>query len=194
VGAPAAGVWLLPGLDRQTRAAAAGQPAGKASKGGSKAADGSVPGFGQLHPRSQGVVTLGTIYSSSLFPGRAPEGEILLLNYIGGATNRKITEMSQEDLVAQVDKDLRTMLLKPDAPGPRTVGVRVWPRAIPQFNVGHLDTLEQAKQGLEQAGLGGMMLGGNYVSGVVLGKCVESGYDFAREVADYLKTKAPAAV
>ncbi len=38
----------------------------------------------------------------------------------------------------QVDKDLRTMLIKPDAPAPKTVGVRVWPRAIPQFNLGHL--------------------------------------------------------
>lgn len=42
----------------------------------------------------------------------------------------------------QVDKDLRTMLVKPDALAPQMVGVRVWPRAIPQFNVGHLDTLE----------------------------------------------------
>lgn len=157
----------------------------------------------------QGVTTLGTIYSSSLFPGRCPSGEMLLLNYIGGATNRgvaqvggslrpllqlpasslhacahgsrckrsktvrlralactgapphaadahahcpaclavaHITQASTEELVAQVDKDLRTMLLKPDAPAPRVVGVRVWPRAIPQFNVGHGDTLDAAKQ------------------------------------------------
>jgi oxygen-dependent protoporphyrinogen oxidase len=57
-----------------------------------------------------------------------------------------LLQASQEELVAQVDKDLRTMLLKPEAPQPRVVGVRVWPRAIPQFNVGHLDTLDEAKQ------------------------------------------------
>jgi len=39
----------------------------------------------------------------------------------------------------QVDKDLRVMLLKPDAPRPNIVGIRVWPRAIPQFNIGHQD-------------------------------------------------------
>ena len=42
----------------------------------------------------------------------------------------------------QVDKDLREMLLTQKAPQPKDVGVRCWPRAIPQFNVGHLDQLE----------------------------------------------------
>lgn len=67
-----------------------------------KAEDGSVPGFGQLHPRTQGVTTLGTIYSSSLFPERCPPGMFLMLNYIGGATNRGILQQSKEDIVAQV--------------------------------------------------------------------------------------------
>jgi protoporphyrinogen/coproporphyrinogen III oxidase len=152
--------------------------------------DGSLAGFGQLHPRSQGVVTLGTIYSSSLFPGRCPEDEVLLLNYIGGATNRGIKEMSDDVLVEQVDRDLRSMLIKPDAPKPRKVGVRVWPRAIPQFNVGHGELLSKAKGALaKEAGWdeATFHLGGNYVSGVALGKCVEYGYKFADQVAEGLK-------
>ncbi|KAG2482726.1 hypothetical protein HYH03_018357 [Edaphochlamys debaryana] len=157
-----------------------------------RAADGSVPGFGQLHPRTQGVTTLGTIYSSSLFPGRAPSGEILLLNYIGGTTNRGIVNQTKEQLVEQVDKDLRTMLLRPDAPKPRTVGVRVWPRAIPQFNIGHLDLLDTARSALDAKGWRGVFLGGNYVSGVALGKVVEYGYESAAALAAHL-AKQPAA-
>lgn len=42
----------------------------------------------------------------------------------------------------QVDKDLRVMLVKPDAPPPKTVDVTVWPKAIPQFNLHHLDQVQ----------------------------------------------------
>lgn len=42
----------------------------------------------------------------------------------------------------QVDKDLREMLIKKDAPKPKLIGLRIWPKAIPQFNVGHQDLLE----------------------------------------------------
>ena len=45
-------------------------------------------------------------------------------------------------LHVQVDKDLRVMLVKPDAPPPKTVDVTVWPRAIPQFNLHHLDQVQ----------------------------------------------------
>ena len=147
------------------------------------AATGGLPGFGQLHPRTQGITTLGTIYSSSLFPGRAPAGYQELLCYIGGATNRGIVDQGDDAIVAQVDKDLRAMLVSPDAPPPRKIGVRVWPRAIPQFNVGHLDEVARAKAALSGAGLGGVLLGGNYVAGVALGKCVEYGYEFAKQAA-----------
>ncbi|KAJ4825572.1 Protoporphyrinogen oxidase 1, chloroplastic [Turnera subulata] len=148
--------------------------------------DGELKGFGQLHPRSQGVETLGTIYSSSLFPNRAPPGRILLLNYIGGATNTGIVSKTQSELVQAVDRDLRKMLINPNTEDPLVLGVRVWPQAIPQFLVGHLDILETARNAIKDKGLQGLFLGGNYVSGVALGRCVEGAYEAAAEVTDFL--------
>ncbi|CAN4106544.1 unnamed protein product [Withania somnifera] len=152
--------------------------------------DGELKGFGQLHPRSQGVETLGTIYSSSLFPNRAPNGRVLLLNYIGGATNPGILSKTESQLVEAVDRDLRKMLIKPKAEDPLVTGVRVWPQAIPQFLVGHLDTLDTAKAALRDNGLEGLFLGGNYVSGVALGRCVEGAYEIASEVTGFLSQHA----
>lgn len=84
----------------------------------------------------------------------------------------------------QVDIDLRQMLVKDDAPAPVKVGYRCWPRAIPQFNIGHLEQLDAAKKSLVEAGMDKVVLGGNYVSGVALGKVVEFGYgEFADDVA-----------
>ena len=42
----------------------------------------------------------------------------------------------------QVDRDLRVMLVKPDAPAPKTIDVTVWRKAIPQFNIHHLDDVQ----------------------------------------------------
>lgn len=155
-------------------------------------AEGKIPGFGQLHPRSQGVTTLGTIYSSSLFPGRCPEGQQLLLNYIGGAKNRGIVDQSDEEIAAQVDTDLRKegMPLRDDAPSPTIVGIRVWPRAIPQFNIGHQAKVDSAKEALQAADFDGVHLGGNYVCGVALGKCVEYSWEYAANIAGYVQSKA----
>lgn len=152
--------------------------------------NGELKGFGQLHPRSQGVETLGTIYSSSLFPDRAPAGRVLLLNYIGGATNPGILSKTESELIEAVDRDLRKMLINPNAKDPLALGVKVWPQAIPQFLIGHFDLLDAANAALKDTGFQGLFLGGNYVSGVALGRCVEGAYEVAAEVTKFLSQVA----
>ena len=85
-----------------------------------------------------------------------------------------------------VDRDLRKMLINSNANDPFVLGVRVWPQAIPQFLIGHLDILFAAKAALSNGGFKGLFLGGNYVSGVALGRCVEGAYEVAAEVTGFL--------
>ncbi|CAI5497499.1 unnamed protein product [Closterium sp. Naga37s-1] len=141
-------------------------PAAAVREGAGQA--GGLRGYGQLHPRSQELATLGCIYSSALFPNRAPDGRVVFICYVGGAGNDAVAEMSHTDLIAAVDRDMRTTLLHPSAPPPLALGVRVWPRAVPQLNIGHLARIEAAKTGIEEAEMEGVFLGGNYLTGVAL--------------------------
>jgi len=141
-------------------------------------------GFGNLIPRRQSIRTLGTIWSSSLFPGRAPQGWQLLTNFIGGATDPEIGDLDDEQIVQAVHQDLCRILLKEDVP-PKVLAVHLWKRAIPQYTLGHLQRLEQVNQAVEQ--FPGLFLCSNYFDGVSLGDCVKRAIELLAEVRQYLQ-------
>jgi oxygen-dependent protoporphyrinogen oxidase len=149
-----------------------------------------LPGFGSLNPRTEGVRTLGTLWSSSLFPGRCPPEYNLLLNYIGGSRDLGIADLSEEEIVAEVDKGCRQVLLNADAPPPKVLGLKLWPTAIPQYELGHLEILSKLEEAEKKTP--GLWVCGNYRSGVAFPDCVTFGYEQAKVVKEYLESKRDA--
>ncbi|MEM1171869.1 MAG: protoporphyrinogen oxidase [Cyanobacteria bacterium P01_H01_bin.35] len=139
-----------------------------------------IDGFGNLIPRGQGIRTLGTIWSSALFPGRTPPGWQIFTNFIGGATDPGISQLDSEAIVARVHQDLGQTLLKQDAEQPKVLALHLWSRAIPQYNLGHNSRLAQINHGLKS--WPGVYLCSNYIGGVALGDCVRRGTEVATEI------------
>ncbi|MFZ1024994.1 MAG: protoporphyrinogen oxidase [Limnoraphis robusta] len=142
-----------------------------------------LTGFGHLVPRGQGIRTLGTIWTSSLFPGRAPQGWQVLTSYIGGATDPEIGEFEDTEIIEAVHQDLRRIVLQENVP-PKVLAVHLWKRAIPQYNLGHQHRLQQVQTGLNA--LPGLYLCSNYIDGVALGDCVRRSLGRANEIRSFL--------
>ncbi|RRQ23793.1 protoporphyrinogen oxidase [Guyparkeria sp. SCN-R1] len=139
-----------------------------------------LDGFGVLIPRRERRRTLGALFSSTLFPNRAPHGHKLITAFIGGRQDPDALEMSDADLARQVGKDLGDLLGIEGEP----VWQRVsrWPRAIPQYELGHLARIERLDQALENHP--GLSLIGNWREGIAVGDCLENGQALARRILD----------
>lgn len=142
-------------------------------------------GFGNLIPRSEGIRTLGTIWTSSLFPGRAPQGWQVLTSYIGGATDPEVVELDSEQIASAVHQDLCKILVKPDIQ-PKVLAVRLWQQAIPQYNLGHQQRLNIIDRHLRE--LPGLYLCSNYSHSVALPECVSRAKELATQINQFLST------
>ena len=129
----------------------------------------SLEGFGFLVPRSSGLRILGSVWNSSLFSNRAPEAHVLLTSFVGGALDPQITGVSEAQLADIVHSELAPILGISQAP--TFSNVRVWPRAIPQYNVGHAERILRLAE--LRAKYPGLHLAGNYLHGPAWGACIE---------------------
>lgn len=143
-----------------------------------------LEGFGFLVPRGEKVRTLGTVWNSSLFPGRAREGSVTITSFIGGATDPDVIQLHEENIAAIVAEENARIL---GITGPPTeTAVWKYPRALPQYNLGHghiVETIRDAERASP-----GLFFAGNYLEGPAVGKCVENGFQTAEAVRKYLQT------
>jgi protoporphyrinogen/coproporphyrinogen III oxidase len=142
-------------------------------------------GFGMLIPKIEGFKILGTIFSSSLFPNRAPKGHVLLTSYVGGERSPELAFLPQEKLFDLVWEDLDKLL---GLYGESTFQhARLYPKAIPQYNVGYgqfKDLLNQI-----ESKTSGLFFAGSFRDGISLGDSIVSGGNAAERIAEFLKSQ-----
>jgi oxygen-dependent protoporphyrinogen oxidase len=151
---------------------------------GQRDTESGLNGFGFLVPRSEKLRLLGTVWNSSLFPGRAPEGMVSFTSFLGGMTDPEIVSRSSDEIAAIAHSELSSLLGISGAPVAQRVSR--WQRALPQYNIGHRE-LTAAVQEL-CAATPGLFLAGNYFGGPAIGACVEYANKVAKQAADFLRS------
>jgi protoporphyrinogen/coproporphyrinogen III oxidase len=141
-----------------------------------------LDGFGVLVPEAERMNILGTIFSSSLFPRRAPAGFVMLTSYLGGARAPELATCNESILVEHTLRDLSQLLGVTGAPTYRHCFV--FKHAIPQYNLGFgrfTDLMTRA-----EAAAPGLLIGGHCRNGISLGDSIASGHEMAARAQQYL--------
>jgi oxygen-dependent protoporphyrinogen oxidase len=136
-------------------------------------------GFGFLvPPPARGadpgpLAILGAIFASNLFAGRAPAGHASLACFY---RSEDLAGLDADTVVARVAGELAVALGLPRAPRPAANRIIAWPRAIPQYRVGHAERMRIVLASLPA----GLHLAGNVTSGVGVDPVVARGREVAR--------------
>ncbi len=138
----------------------------------------ALDGFGCLVPRLEQRRVLGVLFTSSMFEGRAPAGQVLLSSFIGGRRQPELAALPEADIAALAHAENAALLGARRAP--LWQAVTRWPRAIPQYERGHLARVAEVAKA--EAALPGLRLCANWRGGVSLGDCIVQGGRAARDV------------
>ena len=126
-------------------------------------------GFGFLVPEVENLKILGTLFSSTLFPGRAPAGQVLLTTFVGGERSPELAQLPESSIVSLVKKELCHLLkIKDD---PTFVEIKKWKNAIPLPDEGMAERKKIAES-LSQMNPG-LFFRGGHLNGVSLPNCLD---------------------
>jgi 1,4-alpha-glucan branching enzyme len=138
----------------------------------------SMKGFGFLAPRNQNIKTLGAFFSSSLFPGRAPEKYKSLKVYLGGVHDLSCIKRKDKEILATIEKEVYPTLGikgKPDFYKIKRIS-----KAIPQFDVGHQHLKSRIYGRLKKHN--NLFLVGNYLEGISVNEVIKSSENLNFEI------------
>jgi protoporphyrinogen/coproporphyrinogen III oxidase len=145
--------------------------------------DHDLTGFGYVVPRAENRPVMATTWSSSKFPGRAPEGHVLLRSFLGRAGIEAAAQLDDAEMIKVVRAELREVM--GIAAEPEFVEIFRWPRGMPQYRVGHVDLVDRIEAGV--AGVPGIELAGGAYHGIGIGDCLREGAAAAERALEHVR-------
>jgi oxygen-dependent protoporphyrinogen oxidase len=145
-----------------------------------------LDGFGFLVPALEQRKILGTIWSSALFPGRAPDGHVALTSFVGGSRQPELVGNDDAGLIDLVAGELGALMGVRGEP----VFARVsrWDRAIPQYHIGHGRIMEAVDR--LELHAPGLFVCSNFRDGISVGDCVKNAAALAERIAGMVKLQS----
>ncbi|MCH8012113.1 MAG: protoporphyrinogen oxidase [Candidatus Marinimicrobia bacterium] len=140
--------------------------------------DHPLNGFGMLIPKVEGFHTLGALFSSTLFPNRAPRDHVTLTIFIGGSRQPENALKSEPELIDMALADMSTLLGVRSKP--TFVKHTFWEQAIPQYDVG-FGTFKEKLNDLEKQ-YPGLYFAGNYRNGISVADTIVNAYETSERI------------
>jgi oxygen-dependent protoporphyrinogen oxidase len=142
---------------------------------------GFPPGFGFLVPRDAGIESLGWVFLSQVFDGRAPEGRVAVSGFFGGALSPGSLRRDDRALGELAVAELASALGIP-RPQPEVLRVVRWNDALPQYALGHRRRIDEARAALAREAPR-IEIAGNHLGGIAITACIASGRAAAARIA-----------
>lgn len=148
----------------------------------------SLDGSGWTTPRIERRPVLACTWSSAKFEGRAPDGVALFRAFVGDATNQSVAGQSDAEIERTVRAELTRVLGV--CAEPVLVQINRFARAMPQYNLGHLERIATIDARLAQHP--GLAIAGSAYRGVGIPDVISSGHRAARDIRTYLASRRSA--
>jgi oxygen-dependent protoporphyrinogen oxidase len=156
---------------------------------GYNSADFRLPeGFGFLVPRNQGKRMMACTFVHHKFENRAPENTALFRVFLGGTRDAGAVDMSDDEVVGIVRRELGDIL--GIAAVPRFTRVFRWRNAMAQYEVGHVLRVARIQMHLQR--FPGLQLSGSAYHGIGIPDCVRMGRSAADAIMRRVRAQAPA--
>ncbi len=138
----------------------------------------NLDGFGFMIPKSENRPILACTWTSTKFNHRVPADGVMLRIFVGGQGREGLVDRPDEELVGLVRSEVADIMgITAD---PLTSRIFRWPRANPQYDVGHLERVAEMEALAGRRP--GLHLVGSAFRGIGIPDCVKSGMNVADQI------------